>query len=96
MVLERDWTIAIAIATPLATKAVAPRTGTRIEFSHALLGVIKPAANKSWGDVTMTLRTRLTEKLRIEHPVLLAVLKAHCGAGVGLSGAVESRRALSF
>ena len=48
------------------------------------------------GDATMTLRTRLTEKLRIEHPVLLAVLKAHCGAGVGLSGAVESRRPLSF
>ena len=33
------------------------------------------------GDATMTLRTRLTEKLRIEHPVLLAVLKADRGAG---------------
>ena len=44
----------------------------------------------------MTLRTRLTEKLRIEHLVLLAVFKAHCGVGVGLSGAVESRRPLSF
>jgi hypothetical protein len=42
-----------------------------------LLGVIKPAADKSWGDATMTLRTRLTEKLRTEHPVLLTVLKAH-------------------
>ena len=45
------------------------------------------------GDATMTLRIRLTEKLRIEHLVLLA---AHRGAGVGLSGAVEWRCALSF
>ena len=44
------------------------------------------------GDATMTLRTRLTEKLRIGHPVLPAVLKAHRGAGVGLSGAVGAAR----
>ena len=44
------------------------------------------------GDVTMTLRARLTEKLRIEHPVLLAVLKAHwCGGRSFRGGGIETR-----
>jgi hypothetical protein len=41
----------------------------------------------------MTLRTRLTEKLRMEHLVLLAVIKGHRGVGVGL-GSCRSLRGI--
>jgi hypothetical protein len=59
-----------------ATKAVAPGTGTRIDFSHAFAWPDQASSRQViMGDATMTLPTRLTEKLRTEHPVLLAVLK---------------------